>query len=653
MRTSILSGPAPAPLGLVAAGASLVFVTGCTPPPPPKVEAPPPKIAVAPTATEEPAPPALDLSPAPEPEGLIGVIRIGAPYRDLLMLRDLLPAHTSIGKLLAPGPDTLASIVFGSLAPEVDLNANIDMALLRPDKLVASVAIRDLGALQKAGAADFDFRAQPQGRFAVVPKKRGKHIGFLGELACALHPGGDPVRYHLVCSPDPNDVAATAPYLARTVTASPMGPGVRLEAATSHADEKLAKFLTSPANTSKDTPFERTTEGWLTALAKDYAGSRVELQQSGGSYWLTAELRFRSVTSPLSTIALLAPGGTPPAQLWHVPKDADLALAIPGTTATEIQQRLGATFWSDLRAAAAEDARPEFADGTIAELKKLLFTGGPLVFAHGPGTVPPEDAKPNKDAKKAFTKTRETLGGWVLLAGPEPVTRWTDGIRALLKLDAEESKAKKAKKPAAKPDAAEPGESDADKSNLDDPTKRRVNSHWSEIALRATDKLPKGALHLLLHQVANPKYVPKGDSTPLLAPVDTHVFIAGTDATTWALVSPNEALALSRLREALSGVEGIGARADLTPLRMLPTSAPGFVTLRGLVDLFAEDDAASDQADHIATLRAVKSLPAAGTDPIFLSYATNRTGDQGATLTLSAQFPPTAAFDVVRFIQNH
>lgn len=662
VRTPIVFRSSSSPFGAFAACTALVIAAGCTPTPPPKVEAPVPKIAAATPVAEEPPPPALDLSPVPEPEGLAGVLRIGAPYHDLLMLRDLAPAHTSLGKLLAPGPETLASVVFGSLAPEVDLNANLDLAILEGSRFVASVAIRDLGAAQQAAKPDFDFRPAEGGSFIVAPKKRAKHAGLLNDLTCRLYPSGDPVHHRLLCSPDPDAVRVAGPYLTRTVAASPIGPGVRLEAATTGAQATVAKMLASPDKAKdKDSPVDRTIEGWLTAFAKDYQGSRIELQQSNGSYWVTSELRFRAVTSPLSLIALLAPGGTPPSQLWRVPKDADLAIAVPGTSAVEIQQRLGATFWPTLREMAAEDARPEYADGTIAELKKLVFTGGPLVFAHGAGAAPRADAKPIKDAKKAFTKTREALAGWVLFAGAEPASRWTDGIRALIKLDDDEAKAKKAKdakKPPAKPDATDPGETkttDASapgKSKSSDPTKRRMNSHLSEIAVRAADKLPKGALHILLRQDPNPKYVPSKGSTPLLTSIETHIFVAGTDDTTWVLLSPNEALALSHLREALSGAEGIGARADLKALRASPVAGPGFVTLRGLLDLFADDDSPSDQEKHLAMLRSVKSLPSAGTDPILLGLATTRTPDQGASLTLSAQLPPTAAFDVIQYIQN-
>ncbi len=614
-----------------------IAAVSCSPAaPPPLITAP----AVTATAVAEaPPPPELDLSPVAEPADLFGVLRFGAPIQDLLILRDLVPAHTPIGQILAPGPEGLADMTYGSLATEVDTGLPLDFVMLGDGStFVASVVLRDLELAKVAGAADFDFRPADDGSIAVLPHRKAKHGGLImsSKLACGIYPGGDPVRHHLVCAADKPALAGAAQYLARTIGATPTGPGIRFDVpATAMANILADRKPAADTMAEQADSATRLAASWTKAFNADVAGMGMELGATGGGVTLSVETRFRSMTSPLSVMALAAPGGPTPAIFWDVPKDADIALAMPGAPADTLRAALGPTFWTELADGFAEETSRDIADATTVEMRKLFLTGGPLVFAHGPAparkvTIPAP--RPPTDPVKRFVEARTAAGGWSLVGVPEPASRWTAGLHELVRLGKGPSKKKSAQ------------------------VESTMRTHFdaTELPVRATEKLPSGALHLLMHETPNPKYVAdEKHHPPAEGPMDTHVFVGGTADATWISIARSEPLARAKLLEALAGgASGIRSRADLQPLQVAPVGGLGFTTLRGALALFADAETTDDLL-HAATTQAKLSLlPSGAAEPILLRVATRTEGDPNIhVLHVAATFTLAGALDLIQYLQ--
>lgn len=616
-----------------------VVAASCTPVPPPSAATP--TIPVAATTAPPPPPePELDLSPVPEPDDLFGVLRVGAPVRDLLVLRDLVPAHTSVGQLLALGPEGITDLTFGSLATEIDTGLPLDVAFSGDGStMVGSVVLRDLELAKKAGAADFDFRDAPDGSIAVVPRRRAKRGGLVAKsnLACTIYPGGEPVRHHLVCGSERDAVAKAGPYLARTQGRVPATPGVRFDV----PEPAMATLLgerqsRAEARTEKeDSSGARLATSWTKALSTDVADLGVALSASGTGVLASADLRFRSTRSPLSLVALAAPGGPVPPMFWSVPKDADIAVSLPGASAEALRSGLGPTFWTEIADAMGEDLDRDLADASVAELRKLVLTGGPFVFAHGPPPPPKAGTagtKPAADPVKRFVELRNAAGGWALVAAPEPVSLWTAGLHELVRL----------------------GKNPARRKTHKPYTTLRTRSTTSEIPLRATDNLPKGSLHLVMHEAPNPTYV-VGDKgrPPAEAPFDTHIFVGGTAETTWIVVAPSEPLARAKLQQALAGgAEGIGALPEMEPFRATAVGGIGFATMRGIVALVSDHDSTDALTVAAAKQSRLALLPSGGNDRMLLRMATRADGDAGGqNLHLAAAFSLAGALDLIQYLQ--
>ena len=625
---------------VVCAAVCAVVAASCTPAPPPPAAAP----AITVTATTAPPPaegePQLALSPVPEPDDLFGVFRVGAPVRDLLVLRDLVPAHTSVGQLLALGPEGITELVFGSLAAEIDTGLPLDVAFSGDGStLVGSVVLRDLELAKKAGAADFDFRSAPDGSIAVVPRRRAKRGGLVAKsnLACAVYLGGEPVRHHLVCGSERDAVAKAGPYLARTQGRVPAAPGLRYDI----PESSMARLLgdrqsqAEAKKTKDDSSGARLATAWTKALSTDVADLGVELNASGTGVIASADLRFRSTLSPLSLVALTAPGGPVPAMFWSIPKDADIALSLPGASAEALRTGLGPTFWTDLADAMGEDLDRDMADVSVAEMRKLVLTGGPFVFAHGPPPPPKAGTagtKPPADPVKRFVELRNAAGGWALVAAPEPVSRWTAGLHALVRL----------------------GKNPAKKKTAKPYTTLRTRTTTSEIPLRATDNLPKGSLHLVMHEAPNPAYVAADKGRPPAeAPFDTHIVVGGTEDTTWIVVAASEPLARAKLQEALAGgAAGIGALPEMEPFRGAAVGGVGFATMRGIVALVSDNDTTDALTRAAAKQSRLALLPSGGSDRMLLRMATRPDGDAGGqNLHIAAIFSFAGALDLIQYIQ--
>ncbi len=399
---------------------------------------------------------------------------------------------------------------------------------------------------------------------------------------------------------------------------------------------------------------------WLKELEEDFASMAMDVSAGGGGVNVGVDLRFRSVRSPLSLVAVGSRGGAVPAAFWSVPSDADLALYLPGASPDALRTALG-TFWKDVGEAMPDDEIPKQAwRDFVTELSKLVLTGGPVVVAHGaapakpgaggqgtgPAKAPAKAPAKVADPAKVYREARTASAGWLAFSVSEPVSKWTGGVREMLRVSNTVKKS-----PAtggARGGAAAPSKPPSKKKPA------RTTTSTKEIAVRASEGLPAGTLHVVHHEAPNPAYVvPEGGQPAPEGAYDQHVFITGTADATWIVVSENEALARAKVQEIMKGsTGGIQGRADLAALRSLPAGGIGFATLRGLVALLGDQDTTAELAASEALLAKVGLLPSSGTAPIFLSLASGANEHkEGATLRVSASISIGAALDLVQWFQ--
>ena len=334
---------------------------------------------------------------------------------------------------------------------------------------------------------------------------------------------------------------------------------------------------------------------------------------------------------------------------------------MPGASPDALRTALG-TFWKDVGEAMPDDEIPRQAwRDFITELSKLVLTGGPVVVAHGAapakpdasasgqGTAPAKAAKaPAKvaDPVKVYREARSAGAGWLAFSVSEPVSKWTGGVREMLRLSNTTKKST--------PAGGAGGGGAASSKPAPKKKPARTTTTTKEVAVRASEGLPAGTLHLVHHEAPNPAHVAaEGGKPPLEAPYDQHVFITGTAEVTWIVASENEALARAKVQEIMKGsTGGIQGRGELAALRSLPAGGIGFATLRGLVALMGDQDTTAELAATEALLAKVGLLPSAGASPIFLSLASSANENkEGVTLRVSASISIPAALDLVQWFQ--
>lgn len=650
--------------GLVVAAAVLATVTGCSPATP-APDTPAVAVADGPAALPE-ATPGFEAVPAPA--GLEGVLRVGAPIRELAAWRDLLPAHTPFGQLASLGAEAVAVGLLGSLGEQVDLSAPFDLVILEDEEerspMVASVVLRDLGEARRAAAADFDFVPRQDGGMDVRPRKGAKATGIVAtdDLACAVLRGGVPLADHLVCAANGKDLDAAGPYLARTVAGQPARDGLRFELAESVVRRRLSKGETAAGEqdaSDAEAAGKLLGERLGQQVLDDFASAALEAGTTPSGVLLGADLHFRSLKSPFTAAFVGSRGQGVPATFWKVPADADLAIHFPGASRDAMRTAVG-SLWTDLGETIPDDEVPRQTwRDAMAKAGSLFLTGGPLLVAHGPpaAQAPVKAASPAAvkaarpaaaDPVKRHREARTAAAGWVLLAVPEPAERWTTGLREIVKIASQPTRPRSG--------SAGRGSAGAGPSSPSAPQKRPRRSHTTieEVPVRPGEKLAAGALHVVNRNEPDPGYRPgPGEAEPLQAPYDNHVFVAGTPEHTWFCLSENEALARTKLREAMAaGAGGLAGRSELAPLQQASEGAAGFVTLRGLIALASDADTAGELAAAEAERTALAALPYAGLTPMFVSMAPAPAGGNGATLRVGGALSIAAALDLIRWMQR-
>lgn len=642
-----------APLFLVVG--SLGFGCASTAPPPPPLAAPVARI----TAPPEPLAVAADAPPVdeavPEPKDLGIWLRVASPARDLPVLGLVLPIPPTMRPILQR-PELISQRLFGAaLGGHVDLEQPVDFAVqVTPASLktgavpgVAFAFVLKSDPLDPAALGP-DVRLIPRktgGRIRVEPTSAGSAGQIGDDLPCELWPAWRGASARIVCANSEDLFDAYGAYLARSVAL--LAPGATLQVHVPASFFKTANASTSKPRASVSSldayaAGERLGQSWINGYLDDLSAIDAEISIGQARVDLVIEQIFEKATS-LATIIERARPEAPqpvPAAFWRLPADADAAFSFQGAP-PEVVKPLGRAMLQELITSVPdEDVTDAERQELIAALSALFLTGGPLLAAYGNDrafakkavdgflstTKAPSDVeKPNPAAQKALINARRRLQGWSLFHLDESPKLWLDGLRELRRVmvKKQEPVAAKPGKPGASPPPAKKKK-----------TELRELLTMSEIALKPSDGLPSGSLHLVYGVAPNSKFKPSaGDVRAPVIEHQVHLFMAPDGDSVWLAVAEDEAIARARLRAQVSGgaPRTLADRADLADLRSHSGAGAGFFTQGGVTSMVLPDASRAHLERAQAQLSMLEGLMHQGGAPITVLWTTlAEAGPQGA-----------------------
>ncbi len=581
------------PLGILV---TLAGPVACTPPPEPATPKPAPadvKPAPAPVAA---AP--FDLSPVPEPAGIVGVVQWSNPSATLSTLTGCagLPPQLAEGNVRVAVEEMLGEALGRAvdrkqLGAVVALDAPVHVVVAleqggrRNSKPVGAVSV-GLTSLERARAAVEASTALTEmapGMWKIGGKERSG-----ATCAIAASAGSTPAR--LICGDRDKDLAALGPYLARTMPAA--APGARdvhgevrfvpitdrfgglakqqlrglpilAQSELSIGEPRFDRAIVDAANGLQDE---------LGALIGDAdkitfdvgvdpktcltASGAVELR--GKSSWLAGAMAEGADRA-----------GPPPALFWRLPKSSDAAFFSQGADPARwnpILKTLRALIegWLTKENIGKPADRKALSDLLTVTVGKDTHS----VSASGRGDPPP----PKKGASSAQQMLDQMAGswiGWTLVGvdeGPATMSKYLKDLVAVYNRPALLAPLKK--------------ELRDDARYL--PTVKMVP---------APKELGKDALDV---EIAF-KNLPAPDSGPLAAPpakgaaakaqtisFSIHILLMGEEKSTWVAVGAERADLVKQLLAVKAGAPDAGtlaSRPGLEPLKAAKLSGGGFFTL--------------------------------------------------------------------------
>ena len=423
-----------------------------SPPPPAQPVAPPPVAAVA-------APPPPDLSPVPEPDGLITFARAAKPSEALKVIGGWV-------QFPVPGPAEVSALVTGeSFANLVDLDQPIDFAMVlrgQQTRGAMSVAVRSLDEAKLAFS-----------KYKLVPIENGAlRIDGLGkaddedkdgdegearvcELAPAVPSGdrsghaisaGHPVL-RLICAESEPTLHDLVPWLTRGAPRVTFPADVHLEvrlAPVRPLVDPMRRVL--PLLAGSMLGFQRTgmpeVDDAFRAAVDDVAdlASDAETFAFDGMIGepqgtLTFTSRFRSTTSLLARLAVAHPerAAPPPAAFWKIPGDADFAYFHSGVDAADFEHprdHVADVLSAVLAKGGLGDADRKSVRDAISHTLDLVslrseYAGGfdmaaaekAIAALHA---AKPADMKAYEDAERAAA---EQMAGWLVVGVDAPASK--------------------------------------------------------------------------------------------------------------------------------------------------------------------------------------------------------------------------------------
>ncbi|MBN9166453.1 MAG: hypothetical protein J0I07_36300 [Myxococcales bacterium] len=625
-------------LPIVIAGCSIV---ACGSPPP----AVPTTPAPAPVATSKEKP--IDISPVPEPPGLVVVGRVNKPDA-------IVSAVASWTRLPLPsGPDLVRSIADESVAAVVDLSQPVDAAVsvglsrrgIEP--LVAfSVAVKSYEQAKVKLGETHRLVAGDNGQLKVrglgskkrpPPMTGGARTEDVSEdeeddddgEGCVLAPAAQGAR--LVCG-ESAALDALVPYLSRTMPrekwASDVHVEVRPEPVRAPLQDLRASLpilarsmLGSQSTAVRD--LVDSTLGELVDIVNDTQKLTIDAQIAESGVVANTRFEFQSTGSLMARLATTDRADSPPAAFWHLPAETDMAFFGRGADPKLLdrpRELLGSLMLEATDSAGMPEAERRALKELVTDRVLSLFTSGPGIYGKGFDQAAVEKAAVNLKGIKADDRAGvaegkrllvEQIVGWHLYQVNEPVAKVGPVLKDWPTLWNRPAFAKWVKS----------------KSSAAALPRMRV------APVPAGVTLPKETVHLeitipreeLDEAVAPPRSAnAKGSaSKPVktkkiaLKPIVAHVFAVPDGAATWLAFGLDAKLVAKRAGAALASAPDantLGKVAGMEAIREGKLNNGGFATVRAA--LFA---AAFDRPDDTSRLDTLWGLPHKGSSPMLFT----------------------------------
>jgi hypothetical protein len=449
-----------------------------------------------------------------------------------------------------------------------------------------------------------------------------------------------------VCGELSDALRHLGPYLTRTMTRIVSRDDLRVEVFVHelHAPKSGKKELTPGGWASVDAGTADPTDkllGDLTDKLTDDVGSVVlEASSDGAAVDVRLSTKLVDTASPLTRAFVGAgtPSAPPPPAFERLPRDASFAWYGRGATPVDLEP-LRTSLFDSLRTWLADDGyAPGAIDTQMAPFQRLALTGGRWVVATGLRIDPARAAldayaDAGKTTEAARAKARAALQGWVVGAVEEPAQGWIDGLRELVRNDPV--------KPTGKPRRKR------------DPSKESTRLTLAPVPPAL--QLPAGTLHLEAHVTQNPEWTlaqAKAGAKGLdrVIPHTTHVFVVPDGGRTWFAAAEDAALAAGEVRKSLSGAgdtETLRARRDLDPLRAMPASTAGFVSVAGLATWLHSDFSDEGLRKARESLLGLTALTEQGATPVPVALAAiHAPSGPGGDVRLRFVFPIRLGLEV-------
>lgn len=403
---------------------------------------PPPTVPVAkpPAATKTAAPP--DVSPVPDPEGLIVIGRVNKPEA-------ILKTVGSWTKLPLPGGPELLASIDSSLAEVVDLSQPVDGAVVlvkgrREPKPVAAVAVtvKSFDEAKAKLAAHHRLSPGPNGQFKVEgigKEARGEEDD--DSEGCILAPSS--VGGRLVCG-EGEGLEKLTPWLARTAPKQTWASDVHVEVHPAPLREPVMELRAGLPR------FARKLFGASPALGRlldasvgdmvDFVDDtqKVTLDLKLGEAGAVADVRvdYAKANSMAAKLTTSRPdlAGSPPPSFWHLPVDTDTAFFGRGSDPKLMEhprELVGNAIFETAGAAQMPESERQALKALVADRVMPIFSGG-MVYGKGFDEAALVKAMAARKAAKrqdvaaddaATMAVGEQVVGWHLVQVSEPITK--------------------------------------------------------------------------------------------------------------------------------------------------------------------------------------------------------------------------------------
>lgn len=613
----------------VVALASFVFlpVLGACGSPPPA----PPAAPIAAVAKEPP----IDVSPVPEPAGLVLLGRVRRPDAVVKAVGDWtkLPFPTGSELLRSVADDTIAETVDLSQPVDAAMTAGIGPGGFEP-VYAYSVAVKSYDAAKASLGKAHRLVPGENGQIKVLdmghrgpakkghgkPKSEDEDDDSSGTSCILAHA---PSGARLVCG-DGNAAESLAPYLARTMTNARWASDIHLELHTEPLRLPLTQLpaivrgLTGGGRMPSMRELMDASIGELADVVNDTQKIQIDAQVADTGVITTTRLDFQTNKSAISRMATKSSATEPPPAFWHLPGDADTAVYANGSDPKLFdhpRELLGNLLVEAATPSGLPDAERKALKDLVADRMLQLFATGGGVYGKGYDPAGLEKAlaaraklKPNDVAGDAEAKRIivEQAVGWHLYQVSDPIAKVGPLLKDWSTLWNRPAFAKWAK---------------SMKDSIGELPKMQV------VALPAGVTLPKESVHL---EVTIPRDDIEDRSSPPIQttkkappakpkmihrkPALFHVIAVPDGGATWLAFGMDAKLVATKAAASLA------AAPDATSLGKAPRrealhegkwNAAGFATVRGLVVLGSADTS----GDPLYAM--LPSLPSKGDAPIF------------------------------------